>query len=102
MKNVPLKNWLKKIKNYYKTVRWLRENNVKGEVEMDKEFYDFLSKLTNVILLAPLDYLIIYWGLYCQGCTYEKLVDITGYSKRKLYRLHKNFQNYLSSYFNFT
>ena len=88
MKNVPLKIWLKKVKNYYKTLRWLRENNVKGKLEMDEEFYDFLSKLTNVILLAPLDCLIIYWGIYCQGYTYEKLAEITGYSKRKLFRLY--------------
>lgn len=92
MKKVPLKNWLKKVKNYYKTLRWLKENNVKGKPEMDKEFYDFLSKLSNIILLAPLDYLIMYLGIYCQGYTYEKLVGITDYSKRKLYRLNSGFE----------
>lgn len=66
---------------------------------IDKEFYDFLSKFTNVILLAPLDYLIIYWGLYCQGYTYEKLTETTGYSRRKLYRLHTKFEKYLGAYF---
>lgn len=95
MEKVPLKNWLKRVKKYYNALRWLKENNIKGKPDIDEEFRVFLSKLTNIILLAPIDYLIVYWGIYCQGYTYASLVEIIGCSKRKLLRIHAKLEKYL-------
>ena len=41
-KNMTLKNWLKKVKNYYKTFRWLKGNNVKGKWKWIKNFTIFI------------------------------------------------------------
>ena len=95
MRKLKLKNWLKKVKNYYETLRYLRENKMVGIPTIDDNFFSNLIDFLNVICFAPKRFYVLYIEHYCKGRTFKEISEELDYSCTQIYNIHKAFLEWL-------
>ena len=91
MKNVNFEKWLKEVKNYYKLVRFIGENNYDSIPNISDEFYEILSEFNEIVLIySQKIHYILYIELYVKGKSVSKLANELGFSRTYINNKHKN------------
>ena len=98
-KNMTLKNWLKKVQNYYDGVRYVMGNNLKFSPSIDEDFLKELVDFYNKLFFADNQILWFYIEYYCKGKTLEDIASSVGYSVRHVSRLHNKFLKWAENNF---
>ena len=99
-KNMTLKNWLKKVQNYYNGVRYVMENKLKLKPLIDEDFLNDLVEFFNKLFFADNQFLWFYIEYYCKGKTLEEIAYSVGYSVRHVSRINNKFLKWADNNFN--
>lgn len=94
-KSVYVKNALKIAKNYYISLRYLRDNNIIGEIHLSDKEHSILKRINDIMMLAPKKYLIIYSEIYVKGKNTDAMVSLLGCCRKIIYNLKKELEQYL-------
>lgn len=102
MENVNFEKWIKEVKNYYKLVRFIGENNYDSVPNVTYKFCDLLSEFNEMVLLygKSICY-IVYVELYVKGKSMAKLAKDLGVSRTYIYKLHKKLLKWFEEIYNY-
>ena len=59
-KNMTLKNWLKRVQNYYDGVRYVMGNNLKFSPSIDEDFLKELVDFNNKFFCRQSNFMVLY------------------------------------------
>jgi hypothetical protein len=94
-KNCLLKNWLKKVKNYYNGLRYVMENKSKLTPHIDDVFLKDLVGFYNKLFFADKQFVWFFIEHYCKGKTMPEIVKESGFCRAQVYIIKNKFLMWL-------